>query len=996
MPSILSLPVEMISYIIDGLGIRDLSAFSRSCRSIHNIVTPYLYRYFKDNVALMCWAVDEGRRGTVERLLAAGADPDAPWYHRYPRPRVLAELEKYEDTMRFPNPSRCVYDVDVIFPFNAHEYDEYDDEISYHNGYGGSDGDSDGDGDSEDIRPTGNGAVSELYSRYCWTPLHIAARWGDDDLVDLLIRYGADVDAWSKGFCDCVVPSEILGPTDLGPLDPDPIRDFAMPIWTPLHTAICHGHESTARLLISRGASVNVSPWLDGPDPSQATALHSACYSDQASIARFLVDEGHQTDVEVEDYFGSTPMTYAYFARSWRAIDFLVEAGASLNATLGPFTLLKHACHSCRFAEALRFIELGVDLAASESSRSIYPILHSCCRPPPMLGDETSQEGSRTVVVRALIKAGADLEARDIDSATPLIKASLMGLDDLVKIFLDAGADIDARDDDGDTALLKACDPTALFVFDSSAKTLRTVTALLGRIPPNTDLFDVIGRICDRSLGSRLDDDRIELVRLLVHHGGQATLESRGGHMLIARALASGNVPFCDTLLKHGFGEPTLLESQAIIDKAIERDDARALEYVFTRLSCAEILKGPGKVIDLIKADKLNCASFLIKAGVPLDYRSDDGKRCLIEACKVGRTDVARLLLEKGVDPNADVDGTLPLLVPTMEENAPLITLLLEHGADMHWHPECVDIDERILGPLDVAIYLGLSIAVRVMVNHVSYLSATKEQRVAHLQNACCASSAAYADGIIIKLLLRDQTVDPDTVFPRMNMTPLHVSMALDRMPSVIALLEAGAYIHYELLPVEPPLPDSTPNPFVGTTPLEWAVDVAPFEFVKIMIEASLFRLADKPDMFLRYARAACRRYKPEIMKLLLDNGLDPHVSDEEGNSLLSIFCQTIDKIWPIEDPEWPAAARVAVRSARCVSILLEYKADQHKKNNKGVCALNHIRRMMAYEGSSEFHQEVARWWNRELIYDETGVRPGPEGPWTQLDLPDRPPSRQR
>lgn len=81
MASISELPVETLNSVTDYLDtVGDLSAFARSGnRYVHHVVTTTLYSRVKDEIGIMCWAFDEGRLGTVKRLLAAGADPNALW-----------------------------------------------------------------------------------------------------------------------------------------------------------------------------------------------------------------------------------------------------------------------------------------------------------------------------------------------------------------------------------------------------------------------------------------------------------------------------------------------------------------------------------------------------------------------------------------------------------------------------------------------------------------------------------------------------------------------------------------------------------------------------------------------------------------------------------------------------------------------------------------------------------------------------------------------------
>lgn len=276
MLSILDLPVELLCHVTDYLDDGDLSTWCRAgSRLIFEIATPILYSRVKNEPGVFCWACDEGRIGTVERLLAVGTNPDVEWVDDERRSRTLTRL--------------CLKDFYaqklITVPERDAESDaDFTDEDSNYSS-GDQDSDSDAEVDWRDI--------------YSWTPLHIAAYWGHDDIANLLLGHGAGVNHLARGFCECCFahdwtrqrPRRLRRPT---------------PSWSPLHTAICNGNESTAKLLISRGASTtNVAGPKDGLEAC-VTALHTACWSGATSLVRLLIAD-HQADVGARDHLGQTP-----------------------------------------------------------------------------------------------------------------------------------------------------------------------------------------------------------------------------------------------------------------------------------------------------------------------------------------------------------------------------------------------------------------------------------------------------------------------------------------------------------------------------------------------------------------------------------------------------------------------------------------------------------------------------------------------------------------
>jgi uncharacterized protein len=111
------------------------------------------------------------------------------------------------------------------------------------------------------------------------TPLHLAAFMGRQELVELLLAGGADVNAFT--------------------LRPRP----NIPRNTALHAALAGGQPGVARFLVEHGADVNA------VDSAGFTPLHHAAFGGSAAMVALLLARGARTDVR--NAAGETPLAVA-------------------------------------------------------------------------------------------------------------------------------------------------------------------------------------------------------------------------------------------------------------------------------------------------------------------------------------------------------------------------------------------------------------------------------------------------------------------------------------------------------------------------------------------------------------------------------------------------------------------------------------------------------------------------------------------------------------
>jgi ankyrin repeat protein len=122
------------------------------------------------------------------------------------------------------------------------------------------------------------------------TPLHHASSIGNTEVVKLLIEKGADINVKNN---------------------------FGS---TPLHYASNEGNTEVVKLLIDNGADINVK------DRADTTPLHKASFKGHTEVVNLLIENG--ADIHVKDNSGDTPLKVANEYGRTEVVHLLFEKGA--------------------------------------------------------------------------------------------------------------------------------------------------------------------------------------------------------------------------------------------------------------------------------------------------------------------------------------------------------------------------------------------------------------------------------------------------------------------------------------------------------------------------------------------------------------------------------------------------------------------------------------------------------------------------------------------
>eukprot|EP00752_Nemacystus_decipiens_P002389 g2255.t1 len=289
-------------------------------------------------------------------------------------------------------------------------------------------------------------ATPEQWAEWLRAPLEHAAGTANYDLVQKLLKAGADGSAGWKG---CHGKTLLHAATEGGDgkvmsalMRAGAEADMEAPASrgrTPLHLAAFRGKQAAAGALTMAGANVN------SLDANNDTPLHLAIERGHVGIAKDLLLSG--ADPGKTGSKGEYPVYLAASRGQDEVVLSLVHKKTNLNY-LGsrgntPLTPLAVAVREDRLSVAELLLDGGAD--ANFRMHCSKTALH------------TAVEHNKPGAIPALVESGADIEARSDAGMTPLATAPIFGSHAAMLVLLQLGASVNTKNNRGWTPLHAAC-----------------------------------------------------------------------------------------------------------------------------------------------------------------------------------------------------------------------------------------------------------------------------------------------------------------------------------------------------------------------------------------------------------------------------------------------------------------------------------------------------------------------------------------------------------
>ncbi|XP_036072578.1 ankyrin-2b isoform X22 [Oryzias melastigma] len=552
-----------------------------------------------------------------------------------------------------------------------------------------------------------------------FTPLHIAAHYGNVNVATLLLNRGAAVDFTARNGITPLHVASKRGNTNMVRLLLDrgsQIDAKTRDGLTPLHCAARSGHETSVEVLLEKGAPL-LARTKNGLSP-----LHMAAQGDHVECVKHLLQHKAPVDDVTLDYL--TALHVAAHCGHYRVTKLLLDKRANPNArALNGFTPLHIACKKNRVKVMELLVKYGASIQAITESgltpihvaafmghlNIVLLLLQNGASPDVSnIRGETSlhmaARAGQVEVVRCLLRNGAMVDARAREDQTPLHIASRLGKTEIVQLLLQHMAHPDAATTNGYTPLhISAREgqlETASVLLEAGAShssaTKKGFTPL--HVVSKYGSLDVAKLLLQRQappdsagkngltplhVAAHYDNQKVAL--LLLDKGASPHTTAKNGYTPLHIAAKKNQMDIATVLLQYG-AETNTLTKQGVTPVHLASQEGHA-DMAALLISKGAQINVPTKsgltALHLAaQEDRVAVAEILARNGANLDQQTKLGYTPLIVACHYGNAKIVNFLLQNGASVNSKTkNGYTPLHQAAQQGNTHIINILLQYGA---------------------------------------------------------------------------------------------------------------------------------------------------------------------------------------------------------------------------------------------------------------------------------------------------------------------------
>ncbi|XP_045293463.1 ankyrin-3 isoform X32 [Leopardus geoffroyi] len=496
-------------------------------------------------------------------------------------------------------------------------------------------------------------AAVDFTARNDITPLHVASKRGNANMVKLLLDRGAKIDAKT--------------------------RDGL----TPLHCGARSGHEQVVEMLLDRAAPI-LSKTKNGLSP-----LHMATQGDHLNCVQLLLQHNVPVDDVTNDYL--TALHVAAHCGHYKVAKVLLDKKANPNAkALNGFTPLHIACKKNRIKVMELLLKHGASIqAVTESGLTpihvaafmghvniVSQLMHHGASPNTtnVRGETALHMAARSgqaEVVRYLVQDGAQVEAKAKDDQTPLHISARLGKADIVQQLLQQGASPNAATTSGYTPLHLSAreghEDVAAFLLDHGASL--SITTKKGFTP----------------LHVAAKYGKLEVANLLLQKSASPDAAGKNGYTPLHIAAKKNQMDIATTLLEYG-ADANAVTRQGIasVHLAAQEGHVDMVSLLLSRNANVNLSNKNGLTPLHLAAqeDRVNVAEVLVNQGANVDAQTKMGYTPLHVGCHYGNIKIVNFLLQHSAKVNAKTkNGYTPLHQAAQQGHTHIINVLLQNNA---------------------------------------------------------------------------------------------------------------------------------------------------------------------------------------------------------------------------------------------------------------------------------------------------------------------------